>query len=191
MAAWINDLLREWRARAEAPPPHDDAAPLDATSAHALDLLRLHVARSGVQLKLSEAKPPPAPVAHLKAVDDAIKAVDDAEPAAAPGTGFARFGRRSVLMSAEGAAERFARLPDEAVRTPAEMRQAANAFRAAAYSEVETLRADVARLKEALADVARLKEALADITIENRHLKRLIEGGSNTETEVRIRSGDR
>jgi hypothetical protein len=48
---------------------------------------------------------------------------------------------------------------------PADTRRAADAFRAAAYGEVEALRVDMMRLKV----------TLADILVENHELKRLIE----------------
>lgn len=71
-----------------------------------------------------------------------------------------------VRTSAEGAAERFARVLQETLSTPAQTRRAAQAFRASAYEEVEALRAGVVRLKE----------ALADVLVENRSLKRTLEG---------------
>jgi hypothetical protein len=171
MAGWIDELLKEWRAHFGALAPHDDAAPLEETGpppTHALDLLREHVSRSGVQLTLCDAAvrtPALDPqTAHLKAVE--VEARDTTPERAAPSvTGLSRFGRRQYPASTEGATDRFARVPQEALSTPAQTRRAAQAFRASAYGEVEALRADVARLKE----------ALADVLVENRSLKRTLD----------------
>lgn len=169
MAGWADELLKEWRERFDALALRDDAASLEDTGpppTHALDLLRTHVARSGVQLTLSDPierrQVPERRTAHIKAVD--TRARNKVLESGAD-VGPALFGRRQYAASTEGATERLSRLPQEALSTPAETRRAAQAFRAAAYGEVETLRADVSRLKE----------ALADVLVENRSLKRMLQ----------------
>ena len=73
MAGWVDDLLEEWSARfAALPPPNDaPAEPSDAPT-HALDLLRVHVARSGVELKLS------APTAEPQGIERRARRPTDA-----------------------------------------------------------------------------------------------------------------
>ena len=171
MAGWIDKMLREWRERSAALALRDHVAPLDEAGpppTHALDLLRIHVARSGVQLTLSDPKQRSPASGHRTAKLTCVDAGSSdpvPERGADDATGFQRFGRRQNSVSAEGATERLSRLPQKALRTPAETRHAAQAFRASAYGEVEALRADMARLKE----------ALADVLVENRSLKRTLE----------------
>jgi|CXWL01.1.fsa_nt_gi hypothetical protein len=171
MAGWIDELLKEWRAHFDARVPRDHAPALEEDGpppTHALDLLRVHVARSGVQLTLSDPterrQASDRRAARVKAIDTKARETVP-ERGAGAGAGSGRFGRRQYPASAEGATERLALLPQNAVCTPAESRRAAQAFRASAFGEVEALRADVARLKE----------ALADVLVENRSLKRTLE----------------
>lgn len=163
MAGWIDELLKEWRDSFAALASRDPTQEADAAPIHALELLRAHVARSGVQLELSD------PVERRRAPDRRaahLKAVNTKTPDAVPeGGSTARFGLRQFPVCAAGATERLALVPQEALNTPAETRRAAQAFRASAYNEVEVLRADVARLKE----------ALADVLVENRSLKRTLQ----------------
>lgn len=175
MAGWVDELLKEWRERFEALAQRDHAAPLEddgSPPTHALDLLRTHVARSGVQLTLSDPierrQLPERRTAHLKDVDTGARRQ---APASGADAGPALFGRRQYAASTEGASERLSRVPQEALRTPAETRRAAEAFRAAAYGEVEAMRADISRLKE----------ALADVLVENRSLKRMLQAQPDAE----------
>lgn len=169
MAGWIDVLLIEWRERFAGLAPRDHASSAEEAGSpptHALDLLRAHVARSGVQLILSDpAERRQVPDRRIERVKPVVTENAVPERGADAGTRAARFGRRDHPVSADGAAERLALLPQDALRSPAETRRAAQAFRASAYSEVEALRADVARLSE----------TLAGVMVENRTLKRTLD----------------
>lgn len=186
MFTWVDDLLAEWRQRLAAPARVDPACSAKEAAngaTPALDLLRVHIERSGVPLRLAEVKTtlaggirPTLPTVGGGAAGD-VPAAEVALEADAV------FGKRRHSFRAIDTAQRWVRLsPAEAgpvpikrwkeSPAPADARLAADAFRAAAFSEVEALRGDVARLKE----------TLADILVENRELKRQVEVQSKGQT---------
>jgi hypothetical protein len=168
MARWIDDLLKEWRACLTALPPPTTVETDDALPTRALDLLRVHVTRSGVEFKPGPpALAPDRPAVFLTAVKTPVPT----EQAGASAQGLTRFGRRNNRASEDSLARRLARQNPDSLRTPADTRRAEQSFRAAAYIEVEALRADMDRLKA----------TLSDIVVENRRLKHLIEAGTAPE----------
>ncbi len=174
MSTWVNDLLSEWRQRFAAlaePDPAHLAEESGEAPTRALDLLRTHVKRSGVLLRLAEVKSAPAAATRRTLYpvgDDAARGA--AEEGAADGDS-SRFVKRRHCFRPEDAAHRKPGAGPMPIKrwkespAPSDTRRAAAAFRAAAYGEVEALRADVTRLKE----------TLADILVENHQLKRRLE----------------
>lgn len=180
MSRWVSELLAEWRQASSS-----RLADQSATDhvPRALDLLRVHVKRAGVLLRLTEVEVTVRPLAGAESStlpSPVQKPATDANTATAP-----RFGQRRSSRYVDET-PRVSRLPREALRTlgvpreaePAHVptRASKHALDAGKIATSDTTHERASEDVEALrAEVARLKEALADLVVENRTLRQRLD----------------
>jgi len=179
MSRWIGDLLVEWRQMLAAA-PRDASAPAGhdvSRLPRALDLLRSHIRRAGIVHVVAPAQDPAA-LAPSRSLE-ARAAAETAEPSRSSRYSW-NFGRRRGSHLVEPPPVRLPRqdthkaAPNEKDATAIPNRAAKQALGirlSLADAAAEDAGDDVKHLR---AEIARLKEALADLLVENRALKQTI-----------------